>query len=226
LNLCLFTLPHERASDLRAFGSGVTCWNNFARVLEAVGALSVIKPNAHDIVCRETRDRDNRVLYSFDQSASRGDVSFTLTRGDLLSGLAAVAQTMGVEIRTSSRVVSADASGSLTLESGERRAADLIVAADGVNSAIRDGLELLKTRKTLGEGSIRLLLPGAADSRGRHEQTARRGRSHFTHRRDRTAWLMTQSISNRSRLANSLLAGNSAGNFADSAVRVMIRPDI
>jgi 2-polyprenyl-6-methoxyphenol hydroxylase-like FAD-dependent oxidoreductase len=143
----------------------VTCWNNFARVLEAVGALSVIKPNAHDIVCRETRDRDNRVLYSFDQSASRGDVSFTLTRGDLLSGLAAVAQTMGVEIRTSSRVVSADASGSLTLESGERRAADLIVAADGVNSAIRDGLELLKTRKTLGEGSIRLLLPGAADSR-------------------------------------------------------------
>jgi 2-polyprenyl-6-methoxyphenol hydroxylase-like FAD-dependent oxidoreductase len=156
---------HERASDLRAFGSGVTCWNNFARVLEAVGALGVIKANAHDIVCRETRDRDNRVLYSFEQSVSRGDVSFTLTRGDLLSGLAAVAQTMGVEIRTSSHVFSADASGSLRLASGERRRADLVIAADGVNSVIRDGLDLLKTRRTLGEGSIRLLFPRAVDPR-------------------------------------------------------------
>ena len=156
---------HERSADLRALGAGITCWNNFARVLNAVGVLDAVKSKAHDFVWRETRDENNHALYSFGPSASEEDRSFTVTRGDLLSGLAGAARALGVDIRTSSRVVSAEPRGVLTLETGERRPADLVVAADGVNSPIRDGLGLLKVRRPLAEGATRLLLPRALDPR-------------------------------------------------------------
>jgi 2-polyprenyl-6-methoxyphenol hydroxylase-like FAD-dependent oxidoreductase len=156
---------HERSADLRALGAGITCWNNFARVLNAVGVLDAVKSKAHDFVRRETRDENNRVLYSFGRAASEDDRSFTVTRGDLLSGLASAARALGVDIRTSSRVISAEPRGALTLETGERRPADLVVAADGINSPIRDGLGLLKVRKPLAEGATRLLLPRALDPR-------------------------------------------------------------
>jgi 2-polyprenyl-6-methoxyphenol hydroxylase-like FAD-dependent oxidoreductase len=47
----------------------------------------------------------------------------------------------------------------LTLASGEKRRADLIVAADGVNSRIRDSLDLLSHRRFLPDGCVRVLIP-------------------------------------------------------------------
>jgi 2-polyprenyl-6-methoxyphenol hydroxylase-like FAD-dependent oxidoreductase len=45
------------------------------------------------------------------------------------------------------------------LSNGERLAADLIVAADGVNSRIRDSLGLLSRRRFLPDGCVRVLIP-------------------------------------------------------------------
>jgi 2-polyprenyl-6-methoxyphenol hydroxylase-like FAD-dependent oxidoreductase len=55
--------------------------------------------------------------------------------------------------------VGATPEGELTLSSGERIKADLIVAADGVNSRIRDGLGLVAHRRYLPDGAIRVLIP-------------------------------------------------------------------
>ena len=49
------------------------------------------------------------------------------------------------------------------LADGSRRAADLVVAADGLRSAIRESLGLTKSFRALGNGAIRLLIPRRKD---------------------------------------------------------------
>jgi 2-polyprenyl-6-methoxyphenol hydroxylase-like FAD-dependent oxidoreductase len=68
-----------------------------------------------------------------------------------------------VEVVTNSKVVGADASGALLLESGARAPADRVVGADGVHSRVRDSLDLLKLRKEHVDGAIRLLVPHLPD---------------------------------------------------------------
>src|SRR6267142_820550 len=53
------------------------------------------------------------------------------------------------EIILNSEGIAATAAGGLQLANGERLKADLIVAADGVNSRIRDGLGLVSERRYL-----------------------------------------------------------------------------
>ena len=59
----------------------------------------------------------------------------------------------------------ASADGELLLADGQRLSADLIVAADGSNSALRDGLGLLSKRKYLVDGSTRLLIAKTPEER-------------------------------------------------------------
>lgn|SRR5262249_17947496 len=53
--------------------------------------------------------------------------------------------------------------GGLVFANRSRVAADLVVAADGTGSRLRDGLGLITKRKALADGAIRLLLPKMAD---------------------------------------------------------------
>jgi 2-polyprenyl-6-methoxyphenol hydroxylase-like FAD-dependent oxidoreductase len=138
---------------------------NFVKVLIAVGAYSEAVSNSRPFYMRETRDENNRVLYAIGEESSESVKSFSLTRSDLLQALCNAARSHGVEITTSSKAVAADPAGFLILEDGTRRRADLVVAADGVNSAIRDDLGLLRSRRQLREGSIRLLIPRTAQER-------------------------------------------------------------
>ena len=156
---------HERAPDLRNYGAGISCWYNFAKCLKAVGAYEQARQNARPFYIRETRDEKNRVLYTIAAEPDRGIQTFSLTRRDLSFALASAAQQHGVEIVTSSRGVSADPSGELVTEEGRRYRADLVIAADGVNSSIRDGLGLLKKRVKLGEGAVRMLIPRTDEER-------------------------------------------------------------
>ncbi|MFN7177740.1 MAG: FAD-dependent oxidoreductase, partial [Thermaurantiacus sp.] len=58
-----------------------------------------------------------------------------------------------------SEIGGVDAGGVLTDAAGRRHKADLVVAADGVNSRIRDMLNLLESRRYLDEGAYRVLIP-------------------------------------------------------------------
>ena len=62
-------------------------------------------------------------------------------------------------------MVSADPEGSVELDDGSRHKADLVVGADGLNSAVRDSLGMLKRKRDLIDGAIRLLIPRTAAER-------------------------------------------------------------
>jgi 2-polyprenyl-6-methoxyphenol hydroxylase-like FAD-dependent oxidoreductase len=94
-----------------------------------------------------------------------GSRVFSIVRQTVINALAAAATRSGAEIVTGSVATAASADGELVLADGQRLRADLIVAADGSNSALRDGLGLLSTRKYLVDGSTRLLIAKTAEER-------------------------------------------------------------
>ena len=145
---------HERADRLRTAGAGINIYENGLRVLEALGALQETLRDGSRTRLRETRDGNGRLL-----SVHHWDIRvYGVLRQRMIDALAAAARRAGAEIVTSSEGISASPAGELLLANGERRKADLVVAADGVNSRMRDSLELLAERRDLRDGCIRLLV--------------------------------------------------------------------
>src|ERR687888_1328506 len=146
---------HERADRLRTAGAGINVYENGLRILEALGACEdTIRGGARHLV-RETRDEHDRLL-----STHRWTVRvYGVLRQRMIDALAAAARRAGAEIITRSEGASATPAGELTLANGERLRADLVVAADGVNSRIRDSLGLVAKRRYLPDGCIRILIP-------------------------------------------------------------------
>jgi 2-polyprenyl-6-methoxyphenol hydroxylase-like FAD-dependent oxidoreductase len=147
---------HERANQLRTTGAGIYIYENGLRVLESLGAYSEAIEGAPAARVREVRDDRNRVV-----SIHRWDNSsrvFSIERQKVINALAAAAQRLGAEIVFKSEALSATSAGQVTFKDGSRSQADLVVAADGVNSSLRDALGLLSKRKPLADGAIRLLI--------------------------------------------------------------------
>jgi 2-polyprenyl-6-methoxyphenol hydroxylase-like FAD-dependent oxidoreductase len=153
---------HERADRLRTTGAGIYIYENGLRVLEAVGAYDAAVKSAPVAHTREVRDASGRLISTHHWKASR---VFSIVRQNVINALAAAAQSAGVEIVTNSVAVAASPQGELTLADGSRRKADLVVAADGSNSRLRDGLGLLAKRKYLVDGCTRMLMDKTAAER-------------------------------------------------------------
>ena len=85
----------------------------------------------------------------------------------MIDALAAAAKRAGAEIVLNSEGVAATADGGLLLADGRRIKADLIVAADGVNSRIRDSLGLLAHRRYLLDGCIRAMFEESVGQDGK-----------------------------------------------------------
>ncbi len=156
---------HERAGALRAFGAGIFIWENGLRVLKAVGGYDEILANAHESGIYETRER-RTVLERKSFSAGTNDRMLTMTRQTLYSAILAAAGREGIEIRTGSEAIGAEADGVLMTADGGRFAADLIVGADGIHSRVRDSLRLQKERHKAGLGLLRVLAPRCTDELG------------------------------------------------------------
>lgn len=146
---------HERGERLRTTGAGIYIYENGLRVLEAVGAYAEAIKGAPFAHTREVRDDRNRLISVHHWKGSR---VFSIVRQRVIDALAAAARRAGAEIVTGSAVASASAEGELVLADGRRLRADLIVGADGSNSAVRDALGLLWKRKYLVDGATRLLI--------------------------------------------------------------------
>ncbi len=151
---------HERADRLRTTGAGIYIYENGLRVLEAIGAYAAAVHGAPFAHTREVRDDQNRVISVHRWQGSR---VFSIVRQTVINALAESATLSGAEIVLNSEGVSATADGELTLANGEKIQADLIVAADGANSKLRDGLGLVATRKYLVDGCTRLLINKTPD---------------------------------------------------------------
>ena len=153
---------HERGERLRTTGAGIYIYENGLRVLTAVGAYDAAVKGAPFAHTREVRDDRNRVISVHRWVGSR---VFSIVRQTVINALAAAAARSGAEIVTGSVAAGANADGELVLADGQRLSADLIVAADGSNSALRDGLGLLSKRKYLVYGSTRLLIARKPEER-------------------------------------------------------------
>jgi len=153
---------HERADRLRTTGAGIYIYENGLRVLEAVGAYDAAVKGAPVAHTREVRDGSGRLISIHSWKGTR---VFSIVRQNVINALADAAQRAGVEIVTSSAVVAASRQGELTLADGTTRKADLVVAADGSNSGLRDELDLLAKRKYLVDGCTRLLMDKTAAER-------------------------------------------------------------
>jgi len=158
---------HERADGLRTAGAGINIYDNGLRVLEALGALDDTIRDGARAKLRETRDQDDRLLAVHHWNTR----VYGVLRQRLIDALAAAAGRAGAEILTSSEGVAATPGGELALLNGERVEADLIVAADGVNSRLRDALGLVAERRYLRDGCIRVLVPTTGAEEGLDPRT-------------------------------------------------------
>lgn len=149
---------HERAAQLREIGAGIYLFEN---ALNALRALGVYDP----VAACGVRSEQPRLLLDHDHREVNlrrgGDAApelIVILRTDLHRILAERAIHLGVEIVTQSRVIGADPDGRLLLESGTGPQADLVVAADGVFSCVRDSLGLTARMVQLNDGCGRHLI--------------------------------------------------------------------
>lgn len=149
---------HETGSELRMYGAGIWLWDNGLRVLEEIGAFEETVARSDPIRYWQVQDERKRILMN--RTFAEGERLYIPPRETLYDALVRVARKAGVEIRTSSTAVSATPDGTVTLESGETIAgADLLVAADGHRSRLRESLGLTRKFTELNDCSTRLLIP-------------------------------------------------------------------
>ena len=151
---------HERQPALRAEGFGIAIMPNVARLFRALGLQARIVLGGMRVDHWEHQDGKGRLL------APRVALtdSFRISRHHIIATLAARAARLGVDIVTDSDVVVADPAGAVMLADGRRLPADLVVAADGINSVLRAGLAGIACRRSpQGEGGVRMTIPRRAD---------------------------------------------------------------
>ena len=151
---------HEKEAELRAFGAGIFIWENGQRALQAIGAYEDVARGAHRPPGYETRR--NGVRNSFEKiNGTNRYLLQTMTRQHLYSAIIASAEREGIEVLTRSQAVGARPEGVLHLADGRSLEADLVIAADGVRSAVRDSLGLACERRKYQDGIVRVLVDRA-----------------------------------------------------------------
>lgn len=151
---------HERGPEIRAFGSALALSENGLKVLEMLGAYDDAVRGAFPLFNRETRDGEGRLLSSYNWKTEDQTLRmFMLLRSRVIAALEAAARKAGVTVVTSSAVSEVDTGGTVILENGETRTADLVVIADGAGSRSSVRKKLFKHRKLFSDGSIRMLVP-------------------------------------------------------------------
>jgi 2-polyprenyl-6-methoxyphenol hydroxylase-like FAD-dependent oxidoreductase len=153
---------HERSPELREMGAGIYLKLNSLIVLRELGLHDEVRSVGMTVRAGRISGRSGRVLA---RHMMNGEDTVTVSRSALHRALAVRARDLGVRFRTSSVVTSADPSGSLTVNGGERFDADLVVGADGYRSVVRDSVKLAKNVQLLEEGGIRALAPRRAMER-------------------------------------------------------------
>jgi 2-polyprenyl-6-methoxyphenol hydroxylase-like FAD-dependent oxidoreductase len=145
---------HERHTSLRREGFGITVHANGLRVLAALGAREGATRDGVQLGFSELRDAGNAVITRTKLDAR----AFRLSRFHLIAALADRAKAAGVEFHLGSSAAAATQDGTVIFEDGSRRSADLVVAADGVNSPLRNSLGLTRSQTLLPDGAQRMTI--------------------------------------------------------------------
>lgn len=151
---------HERGSELREIGAGIVLWGNALRALKHIGAYEPVIAEAERIESPNLYDHRGRLLQ---QEWLQSGEMYVAVRRHLHRCIADAALGLGVEVVTDSLVTGASPDGTLYFSDGSSATADLVVGADGVNSAVRNSLDLALSVRNLGDGCGRHLIPRTAD---------------------------------------------------------------
>ena len=146
---------HERRDSLRGEGYGIAIHRNMAHIFATFGILDEVLAGGMRIDRRDSLDRHGRVVMSRKTERS----PYRIDRQHIIALLAERARAAGAELCLRSEATAAAPDGTITLQDGSRHRADLIVAADGVNSGIRDRLGLLKRRIWGRDCGVRVTIP-------------------------------------------------------------------
>lgn len=149
---------HERGEQIREIGAGIYIKNNSIEVLERLGVFDRMKPHGLQLHKAEIRFADG----SLRQQRTLAGLSrvHVFARQTLIEALRDVAQEAGVQIVTNSVVTGAADGRALRTADDKLHAADLIVAADGVGSAVRNSLPMRSSFRILPTIIDRFLIDG------------------------------------------------------------------
>ena len=127
----------ERAPELGEVGAGISIWPPALRVLDGLGIGDKLRGEASLSGSAGVRRPDGKWLAAVDPSGFElpSLVHRARLHEAILSSLPDTA-----DVRTGVTVTGATTNGALTTESGEPICADLVVAADGINSVVRRAL--------------------------------------------------------------------------------------
>lgn len=154
---------HERNDTIREVGSGLVIHQSSAVVFEELGILDEITRGVTRFHTSSMWDEHGNVLVR--KELDEAHRTFNPLRVPVIQAIYAAALKAGVEVRTDSQVVGARPEGVLVFADGSERRGDLVIGADGVNSAVRDSLPIKVDNRTLNSGCTRTVVPrGQFDS--------------------------------------------------------------
>lgn len=150
---------HERRGSLRGEGYGIAIHRNMAHIFAELGILEAVLAGGMHIDRRDSMDASGAVVMSARTLRS----PYRIDRQHIINLLAARAAAAGATVLLGSEAVGASPEGALLLRGGEHVPADLVIAADGVNSVLREQLGLLSWRTPGRDGGVRVTIPRRPD---------------------------------------------------------------
>jgi 2-polyprenyl-6-methoxyphenol hydroxylase-like FAD-dependent oxidoreductase len=148
---------HERAAEIREIGAGIYIKNNSIEVLEEFGIFGRLAPHGIGLERAQHVDRDGRIM--MDRALAGHSRVHVFPRQAVIEVLRTAAEEAGVEVATGSTVAGADPAGELLLADGRRLRADLVIAADGARSKVRESLGIGTGYRALPTIINRYLIP-------------------------------------------------------------------
>ncbi|PVY96193.1 FAD-dependent monooxygenase [Actinomycetospora cinnamomea] len=160
----------ERRDPPAAAGAGMALWPNALRALDALGVGAAARDAGTVEIGGGIRTASGRWLAHVDAADLRrrqGDAVVVLPRPDLYALLLAA----GPPVRAGAgvtRVEPGDAATTAVVhdDAGGRHPAELVVAADGLRSAVREALRPESTVRDTGQTAFRLVADHALDAGG------------------------------------------------------------
>ncbi len=157
----------EQAGRLEAIGAGLQLGPNAVRVLEDLGVWSTLEPQCcapeRIRVCDAISGKQLSVLELGDSFTSRFGSPYRVAhRADLINALAqTAAQNKSINIVNNCRITGLEPGRPARLKtiSGETHEADLVIAADGIRSALRAQIAPDSQPRLSGETLYRALAP-------------------------------------------------------------------
>jgi 2-polyprenyl-6-methoxyphenol hydroxylase-like FAD-dependent oxidoreductase len=148
---------HERSPEIREVGAGIQIKNNAIEVLEDIGIFDRLARHGFKLERARHRDPNGRLVQ--ERILAGTARSHVFLRQTLIEVLRDGAEAVGVEIRTGSQAIAADPTGELVLADGRRLRADLVIAADGAQSKLRESLDVGGSCRALPTLVNRFLIP-------------------------------------------------------------------